>query len=430
MVRRKWWIFGFTSDWLIALVSLLLFFTGCAPLSNQADPALVNINGYEITIEEFERSYVQKLIQTGANDTREARFTHLDRLIEEHLWYEEALRRNLDSDSSLIQFSELALRRSLGGRFYELELIEKLPLLEETEIRQAFERYKQPVIGRHLFYRNETEAQSAHARLLTGTSFLDEAQRSFRTSSFDSTAGWIGEIRYFQVDDAIAEAAFGLNVGSFSDPVRSRQGWHILKIEDRSLAPIISETEFQTRKSGIANLLRIRKRRLEGDRFIRSFMEERRVEVIPEGIRSLSHALNRLTNTSVTLDKSGDTPPLPLLPTTPLATFVVNDSPTIFTAGDYFLWFSALPFSEATDNPAASLGRAIRNEALAIAALDLGLENDPIVLEDIKRSKKEFLANFARSRESDSLLIHSLVSIASIQMDSVLFHEIMVDENW
>lgn len=400
---------------------------GCSESLDEQDQPLASVNGHTITVGEFERSYVQTLIQSGQNDTPETRYIQLDLLIEEHLWYEEALRRNLNSDSILSEYTELALKQAIGGRYYEIEFVEQLPPLQELDIRRAFARYKQPVLVRHLFYRNESEARAAHRRLETGQSFLDEAQRSFQTTTFDSTAGWLGEIRYFQVDDAFAETAFALQIGSYSVPVQSQQGWHIIKVEDRIGSPIITESEFQTRKDGISSLLRTRKRRLEGDRFVRVFMERRKVNVIPEGVRSLGAALERLTNNSIALDNSYDTAPLPLTPETPLATFEVNGMAEIFTAEDYFFWFANLPFSEAISNPAVSLGRAIRNEAFALAGIDLELERDPIVQEDITRSIRTYLANSMRRLNPDSTLLDVLRSAASIHIDTTRFHQIMPD---
>jgi len=384
------------------------------------------VNGHLITVGEFERSYVQALISTGQNDTSQGRYTHLNALIEEHLWYQEALRRNLNSDSLSSDFRNLALKRAVGGRYYELEFIDQLPPLTESEIRQAFVHYKQPIIARHLFYRNELEAHASYERLIAGESFLEEAQHTYQTEQFDSTAGWLGEVRYFQVDDAFAEATFILPVDSFSSPIRTRQGWHIVKVEDRLSTPILSESEFQTRRGGIASLLRIRKRRLEGDRFIRGFMERLEVQVIPDGVRSLIVALGRIMTTTVSPDHFFDAPPLPLTPETPLATFKVKGEILTFTATDYFFWFPELPLSEATSNPSASLGRALRNEALALAGIDRGLDKDPVVQDDLVHSMKTYLADFIRQVESDSTLIHAIRSSATIRVDTTLFHEIMM----
>lgn len=387
---------------------------------------VASINEYSITVGEFERSYVQTLISTGQNDTPGGRYAHLDALIDEHLWYEEALRRNLNADSLPSEFRDLALKRAVGGRFYELEFVEKLPPLTEAEIRKAFAFDKQPILARHLFYRNEADANASYERLMSGESFIEEAQRTYQTEQFDSTAGWLGEIRYFQVDDAFAEATFSLPIDSFSTPVRTRQGWHVIKVEDRLAAPILSESEFQIRKDGIASLLRLRNRRLEGDRFIRTFMKQMDVEVIPDGIRSLRLALGRMMNSEISIDHSSDTPPLPLTPETPLATFQVNGEVETFTANDYFFWFPELPLSEASSSPSASLGRALRNEALALVGMDQGLEKDPIVQDDLIHSTRTYLAQSIRQGESDSTFIHALRSSAMINIDSTLFHDIML----
>ena len=365
------------------------------------------------------------LIRSGQNDTPDARYSHLNTLIQDQLWYEEALRRELDADTSLVLFIDLARKRALGGRYYELEFLEQLPQPTETEIRQAFARYKQPVIARHLFYVNEAEANAAYTRLQTGKSFIDEAQICFQTVSFDSTAGWLGEIRYFQVDDAFAEAAFSLATGSFSAPVRSRQGWHIIKIEDRIATPIITESEFQNRKAGIASLMRIRKRRLEGDRFVRTFMENRDVRVDPQGLRALDAALarieRRVSGAPVTLENDYDTPAPPLTSSTPLASFIMNETVQTFTAEDYFFWFSELPFREARSRPAASIGRAVRNEAFALAGIDANLEGDAIVQRDVEYYTRTYLANSMRELDPDSTLIDALHRSASIRIDSLLF---------
>ena len=406
---------------------ILFLLTGCSTPPEEQDQVLAYIDEHAVTVEAFERSYVQALIRSGQNDTPEARYAHLNQLIEEHLWYEEALRRGMESDTLFSYFTELALKRAVGGRYYELEFVERLSPLEEVEIRQAFARYKQPIVARHLFYRGKTEAHAAYARLEAGHSFLDEAQLSFQTEKFDSTAGWLGEIRYFQVDDAFAEAAFALEPGDFSEPARSRQGWHIIKVEDRLGAPIITESEFQNRKAGIENLLRIRRRRLEGDRFVRTYMEERSVQINEEGFRSLQAALNRITDKSIVLDDTYDTAPLPLTPEISLATFMAGGRMQSFTAEDYFFWFPELSFSEVTSNPAASLGRAIRNEAFALAGLAMDLEKDVLVQEDVANSRRAYLADLMqRQLESDSILLEALRSTASVHVDTVLFSHIML----
>ncbi len=391
---------------------------------------LATADGYAITVGEFERSYAQLLASTGANDTEQTRRAHLDRLIEDQLLYGEAVRQGLDRDTDTEAFESRAKKRALGGRFYEEALLKRLPPLTDKEVRRAFLRHKQPVIARHLLYANAKSAEAAHARIKAGRPFLEEAQDCFDTAQFDSAAGFLGIIRYFQVDDAVAEAAFDLDVGAFSQPVRGRQGYHIIRVEDRLRSPIITEADYQTRKAGIASLLRLRRRRLLGDRFVRSFMEELDVVVNPEGIRALGFALRRLEHRAepagIDLAQGDQAAPMPLEPDSPLATYRQDGRQHVFTASDFFFWLPELPFGEATQRTAASVGRALRNEAFARAGELAGLSGSRLVEEDLESDLRSFTAAHLRARGLDSTLTEgALRNSLPVHVDSALFRQIM-----
>ena len=156
-----------------------------------------------------------------------ARYDHLNGLIDHHLLYNAAVRNGLDAGPDLEGYTAVARKKALGGRYYEVAFLEQLPLPSDADVRLAFARFKQPILARHLFYRTEGEVRAAYARLQSGRPFDDEAKDCFEVAGDDSLAGYLGEVRYFMVDDAVAEAAFALEVGAYSEPVRSRQGWHI-----------------------------------------------------------------------------------------------------------------------------------------------------------------------------------------------------------
>ena len=419
-----------TSELRLALIATSLIFglaaCGTTPPGEKGLP-LARVNGHTIPVHEFERSYVNELLRTGANDTEENRRAHLDRLIDDYLLADEAKKRGLGADSISMARESLSLKAALGGRFYERELLQKLTPVTEPEIRQAYTRYKQPVIARHLYYRSKSEASAAFARLESGGSFLEEARNCFQTT--DSLAGYLGEVRYFQVDDAFAEAAFGLSVGSYSAPVRSRQGWHIIRIEDRQYSPILTEADYQARKNGIASLLRIRRRRQSGDDYVRSFMEGLRVEVHSDGVRALEAALDRLERRAgrgaVNIALETEEMPLSLTPETPLATYTQDGDTHVFTASDYVFWLPSLPFAEASQRTAASVGRALRNEVFAHAGEAAGLNNSDEVKADVEGERNAFLAMRMRAQGLDATHTATLREAASVQVDSALFKQIM-----
>lgn len=408
---------------------MLLLLSACGETAEDVDRVLARVNVHSISIGDYERSYVNVLLQSGANDTPESRWAHLDRLVDDYLLHEEARRRGLDRDSLAIGFRQLALEKALGGRYFEQAFLQSLPPLDESAIRQAFARFKQPLIVRQLVYHSKADADAAYERLNAGRPFLEEAQDCYKTSEFDSLAGFLGQIRYFQVDDAFAESAFALAVGSYSAPVRGRHGFHIIRVEDRLSAPILTESEYQMRRAGIASLLRLRQRRLLGDRFIRAFMDSLNVQVDGGGIRALQAALNRLESRpgQAAVDvRAVDSPAVKELSSeTVLATYHQLGQQHIFTAKDYAFWLPDLPFAEAVSRTAASMGRALRNEAFAQAGRNAGLETSRQVTSDVDAEQRRFLASAMRSRLIDSTLTTRLRRRAFVEVDTLLFNQIM-----
>lgn len=385
--------------WGLVLLVFGLGFVGCRG-TGEEDAPLAEVDGAPITTEDFIQTYVTYLLNTGSNDTPAVRYRHLDNLIDVYLLAEEARRRGLDQDSAFQAYAERERQKALGTRFYEEAFLRTLPELTEQEKRRAFVNSKRQVVVRHLFFLDEEAARASYQRLEGGRDFLDEAQEVYGLSRYDSTAGFLGPIRYFSTDDAFAEAAFGLSFGAYSEPVRSRHGWHIIRVEDEIRNPLLTESEFQTRAEGLAGRERLRRRRIEGDRFVRTYMQQRDVQVAAEAIRSLQALIADLENTAPGAVRASDlraalqreSDPTPLTPETVLASYEQGGERHAFTAADYLFWLDTLPFAEARHRPGASVGRALRNHVLAVAAEDEGLGDDPEVQRLAARAARTRLA--------------------------------------
>ena len=88
---------------------------------------MARVNSYAITVGDYEQSYVNALLQSGANDTPEYRWTHLDRLKEDHLLHDEAQRLGMDQGRLTEEFEQLALGKALGGHYFEQTFLRTLP---------------------------------------------------------------------------------------------------------------------------------------------------------------------------------------------------------------------------------------------------------------------------------------------------------------
>jgi peptidyl-prolyl cis-trans isomerase C len=87
--------------------------------------------------------------------------------------------------------------------------------------------------ARHILVPTEEEAKAALARIKAGEDFAKVA-----TELSKDPAGEGGDLGWFTKDRMVpefADAAFKLQPGQVSDPVKSQFGWHIIKVEERRM---------------------------------------------------------------------------------------------------------------------------------------------------------------------------------------------------
>jgi peptidyl-prolyl cis-trans isomerase C len=91
---------------------------------------------------------------------------------------------------------------------------------------------EQEVRARHILVENEDQAKAIAAELKKGADFAELAKQK----SKDPAAADGGDLGYFTKDQMVpefADAAFKLDKGKISDPVKTAFGWHIIKVEDK-----------------------------------------------------------------------------------------------------------------------------------------------------------------------------------------------------
>jgi peptidyl-prolyl cis-trans isomerase C len=91
---------------------------------------------------------------------------------------------------------------------------------------------QQEVRARHILVKTEDEAKAIIAELKNGADFAELAKQK----STDPGAPEGGDLGYFPKDEMVpefADAAFKLEKGQISEPVHTRFGWHVIKVEDK-----------------------------------------------------------------------------------------------------------------------------------------------------------------------------------------------------
>ena len=91
---------------------------------------------------------------------------------------------------------------------------------------------EQEVHARHILVETEDEAKQVEDELKKGADFAELAKKK----SKDPGAADGGDLGFFTKEQMVPEfsnAAFALEPGKISDPVKSQFGWHIIKVEEK-----------------------------------------------------------------------------------------------------------------------------------------------------------------------------------------------------
>ncbi|HEV7877224.1 peptidylprolyl isomerase, partial [Bradyrhizobium sp.] len=91
---------------------------------------------------------------------------------------------------------------------------------------------EQEVHARHILVESEDEAKKVAAELKKGADFAELAKKE----SKDPGASDGGDLGFFTKDQMVPEfsaAAFALEPGKISDPVKTQFGWHVIKVEEK-----------------------------------------------------------------------------------------------------------------------------------------------------------------------------------------------------
>ncbi|MFV1883493.1 MAG: peptidylprolyl isomerase [Balneola sp.] len=381
--------------------------TACSgkPNLETEEKILFSVNDIDVSVFQFQTKYVLHLINTGRNDSKEERYRFVNQYIDNLVLAEASPERGLLNHPIYLAAIEFQERKSMADIFFVDEMNKIMEPPTDDEVRLAYAKKQRKVYVRQLFSRSEADLNEAHKRLESGENFVDVANDFFDTPDYDSTAGYLGPISYFGADDAFAEAAYSMNVGEFSKPIRSQHGYHIVYVEYLELPAILTEDGYQYQKQGVTSQIRLRKQRLTSNSYVRDLMSTLRVEVDPENLAELRNSINRVEEgisqvipqnneresdfweDDLRSELSGhmDTETI-------LATFVLGGEKKEFTFSDYLNWLPYLPYNESKNRTGASLGRALRNEVFYLLALENSYHEDERVQEKVKTRGYEILS--------------------------------------
>lgn len=198
---------------------------------------LATVNGKEITEMDVNALLQNFVAQGNMNfDSEQGKKQILDELINQELFYSEAVEKNYDKEEEFLK--ELEINKTNILKNYALRKLLNGVNVTEDEIVDYYnnntESFKTPesVQASHILVKTEEEANKIADEIENGLAF-EEAAEKYSTCPSKARGGDLGFFTKGQMVPEFENAAFGMKKGEISKPVKTQFGYHIIKLVDK-----------------------------------------------------------------------------------------------------------------------------------------------------------------------------------------------------
>jgi peptidyl-prolyl cis-trans isomerase C len=227
---------------LTAVALSLSLMAGCQSKSSQegapakkSGQAIAEVNGTTITTDDFKKEaenlppYLRPMIETP-NGKKEL----LDNMIVREIILQQAKKDGLDKSPAVAAKMEDLKQRVIVEAFLRKKLEEQANV-SDADMKKFYDENKdkfksgEQVRASHILVKSEAEAQEILAQLKKGGNFEELAKKH----SIDGAAAKGGDLGWFSQGSMIPEfekVAFGMKEGETSGIVKTKFGYHIIKL--------------------------------------------------------------------------------------------------------------------------------------------------------------------------------------------------------
>lgn len=192
---------------------------------------LAKVNGEVLTYEDLKLQFsAEYRDQLRGKDLQNA----IDTWVNTELLAQKGRKLGLDKGQEMAAIMRFRENDAIAGRVIESEVTNKA-VVSQAEIDSAYNAEGDRLRASHIMVGTEPEAQAIYNRLKKGDDFTKLAQ----DYSLDKQTGAQGgDMGYFtasqaaQFDSNFADATSKLKVGEYSQPVKSKYGYHIVMLTD------------------------------------------------------------------------------------------------------------------------------------------------------------------------------------------------------
>lgn len=260
----------------IKFISIAFLFLLCSECFSY-DDTLAVIGSRIVTVEDFSEQYGEKLREIGLTDNGETRVQYLQNLIGDELLIEHARKSRLHkTKAAQDEYNRIIAQELLNS--WSDKYISSVIKITDEDLKDLYVKLNTKIQVRHLYAGTRQQADSIYKLLMNGSEFNDLASVLFKDPVLKNNGGLLGYISIDEMDPEFEKAAFALNIGEISKPVKTVKGYSIIKVEDIKRNPLLTENEFLKAYNRLKTFARKRKYEELTKNYVSGLASELRIE--------------------------------------------------------------------------------------------------------------------------------------------------------
>lgn len=264
-----------------AILALAAFGTNSNPSFAQDDKVVAKVNGNTITEADMRFANAEIGAQLGDIPENVKRRALAEYLIDNALFAEAAIAAKIAANPAFEEQMQYVRRRLLRELYFEKQL---RGAISEADAKKIYDqrvsqlKSENEVAARHILVDNEEKAKEILAKIKAGGDFAALAKENSTDTGSKEQGGFLGYFGRGQMVPEFEKAAFTMIKGQVSEPVKTKFGWHIIKLEDRRRKPPPS---FDEVKETILNSLAV----LKAQEVVGALRKKADVEYVDDDIK-------------------------------------------------------------------------------------------------------------------------------------------------
>ncbi len=249
---------------------LLILFQTLVTAQNESK-VLAKAGNRKITAREFiERfEFVPQLNRKETNIERKKEEL-LYTIIAEKLFAQEAEKLRLDT-TEIMKFTFPAMEKMYVRDALYKNAIQSNVKVNPEKISEGLKKYRTVLNVNYIYSQNQSEVKKIYKELLNGASF--DSLLNGRTESFEQPY----KVEYGKMFEDVEDSLYNLQIGEFTAPIQSPEGWYIFKLQSIEDKPIPKNKSLEDIKREVTKIEKERAENRIYQNFYKQFFKNKQV---------------------------------------------------------------------------------------------------------------------------------------------------------